>query len=145
MYEFAVVLHDESGNNKGNGIQRIKEASHPERIRYDVSISPHVLHVPGISCPDITSLQTASSGHSANISVLQTVSSGHSTDITALQTASSGHGTDITALQNTITTLQNSINTQALTISALNNALTTLSNRVGTLEDPMAAVHVDNN
>ena len=117
MYELAVVLHDESGNNKGNGIQLIKEATHTERIRYDASISPHVLHVPGISCPDITSLQSASSGH----------------------------GTDITSLQNTLSTLQNTINTQALTISALNNTLTNLTKRVETLEDPMAAVHVDNN
>jgi hypothetical protein len=131
MYELAVVLHDESGNNKGNGIQLIKEATHTERIRYDASISPHVLHVPGISCPDITSLQSASSGHG--------------TDITSLQSASSGHGTDITSLQNTLSTLQNTINTQALTISALNNTLTNLTKRVETLEDPMAAVHVDNN
>ena len=117
MYELAVVLHDESGNNNGTGIQLIKEATHAERIRYDASVTPHVLYVPGISCPDISDLQTASTGH----------------------------GTDISTLQNTITTLQNTINTQALTISALNDALTSLTNRVETLEDPMAAVHVDNN
>ena len=117
MYELAVVLHDESGNNKGSGIQLIKEGSHAERIRYDASVTPHVLHAPGISCPEITSLKTASTGH----------------------------GTDITSLQNTITTLQTTINTQASTITALNTALTNLTNRVETLEDPMAAVHVDNN
>ena len=124
MYELAVVLHDESGNNNGTGIQLIKEATHAERIRYDASVTPHVLYVPGISCPVISDLQT---------------------DISDLQTASTGHGTDISTLQNTITTLQNTINTQALTISALNGALTSLTNRVETLEDPMAAVHVDNN
>ena len=172
MKEIVFVDFDESGNSKGKGISLSKSGSHTDRVRYDESVNPQMLHCPGLSSPEITSLQSTTSSHSTNISALQSDSTSKGNDISSLQSLTSSHGTSITTLLNTtashssdisslqtastnngsrlataestITSMQGTINSQATVITSLNTQIAGLITRLEALENPMQAVHVDN-
>ena len=84
MYEIVVVSHDDSGNNEGKGVQMVKEGSHGTRMRYDASVTPQVLHVPSLSCPELTNLKLATDGYGTDIVALQASNSAINTSITTL-------------------------------------------------------------
>jgi chromosome segregation ATPase len=172
MKEIVFVDFDDAGTSRGKGISLSKSGTHTDRVRYDDSQTIHMLHCPGLTSPEITSLQSTASTLSTSIDALQSdntskgndisslqtltssqgssittllnTTASHTSDINALQTTSTNNGSRLTTAENSLTSMQSTINSQASVITSLNTQIAGLIARLEALENPMQAVHVDN-